>query len=105
MGVSKCPKCGKGIFQIESIMPIGYDREILSIICHTCNSIVGTVIDFVKSDEQTETNLQFQVLNKKLETVNNNIGQPMNGLKLLYNKLENLKKTEVLLMQHFKVVD
>ena len=94
MGVSKCPKCGKGIFQVESMMPVGYDREILCIICHTCNSIVGTVENFENSNEQNETDLQYQVLNKKLETVNNNIGQLMNGLKLLYNKLDGIKKAE-----------
>lgn len=94
MGVSKCPKCGKGLFQVESIMPIGYDREIMCIICHACSTIVGTVDGYANNDEQNEINLQFQVLNKKLETVNNNIGQVMNGLKLLYNKFENLKKPE-----------
>ena len=94
MGVSKCPKCGNGIFQVESMTPIGDDREILCIICHTCNSVVGTADALANSNEKDETNLQFQILNKKLETVNNNIGQLMNGLKLLYNKLENVKKTE-----------
>ncbi len=29
MTVSRCPKCGKGVFQVESIMPHGWDKTIL----------------------------------------------------------------------------
>ena len=94
MSVSKCSKCGKGIFQIESIMPIGSERDILCVICHHCNSIVGTLDHMSTDDAQKETNVQIQVLNKKLDTINQNIGQLMNGMKLLYNKFENAQKTE-----------
>lgn len=94
MTVSKCPKCGKGVFQVESLMPYGSDRTILCVICHSCSSILGTLNDVDNQSEFKEMNLQFQVLNKKLETVNNNIGQLMNGLKLLYNKLDGVKKPE-----------
>jgi beta-N-acetylglucosaminidase len=75
-------------------MPHGCDRTILFVICHSCSSIVGAIDDFKDQSENQEINLQFQVLNKKLETVNNNIGQLMNGLKLLYNKLDAIKKSE-----------
>lgn len=94
MTTSKCPKCGKGVFQVESIMPHGIDRTILCVICHSCNSILGAMDDFENKPDYKEIDLQFQVLNKKMETVNSNIGQLMNGLKLLYNKLDNLKKSE-----------
>jgi len=92
MSVSKCSKCGKGIFQIESIMPLGSDRDVLCVICHSCNSIVGT-LDYLSATEvQKETNVQIQVLNKKLDTINQNIGQLMNGVKLLYNKIDVTQK-------------
>lgn len=94
MTVARCPKCGKGVFQVESIMPHGYDRTIICVICHSCNSLLGTMDDFVHESDDKEVDLQFQVLNKKLETVNNNIGQLMNGLKLLYNKLDGIKNSE-----------
>ncbi len=69
-------------------------KQYLCVICHTCNSILGAIDDFENKPENKEIELQFQVLNKKLETVNNNIGQLMNGLKLLYNKLDGIKKSE-----------
>ena len=94
MNISRCPKCGKGIFQVESTIPHGCDRAILFVMCHSCNSILGALEDFNDKPENKEFELQFQVLNKKLETVNNNIGQMMNGLKLLYNKLESTKKAD-----------
>jgi hypothetical protein len=94
MTISRCPKCGKGVFQVESIMPHGWDKSILCVICHTCNSILGAIDDAENKPDNKEIELQFQVLNKKLETVNNNIGQLMNGLKLLYNKLDGIKKSE-----------
>ena len=94
MTTSRCPKCGKGVFQVESIMPHGVDQSILCVVCHNCNSILGAMTDLDNKPDNKEIDLQFQVLNKKLETVNNNVGQLMNGLKLLYNKLDGLKKVE-----------
>lgn len=89
MNVSKCPNCARSIFQIESITPIGSSRDIICVICHNCNSVVGTLDYISVSDENAKLNNQLGVINKKLETVNNNIGQLMNGLKLVYSKLEN----------------
>lgn len=94
MTISRCPKCGKGIFQVESMMPNGFNRSILCVICHSCSSILGTMVDSQNEPRNDEIELQFQVLNKKLETVNNNIGQLMNGLKLLYNKFDSIKKDD-----------
>ena len=94
MSISKCPKCDKGMFQIESIAPSGSDSNILCVVCHSCSSIVGT-LDASNAEEQKETNLQIKVLNKKLDTINHNIGQMMNGVKLIYGKIEKSQKTEI----------
>ena len=73
MSISRCPKCGKGVFQVESIMPHGFDKAILCVICHSCNSILGAMDDVQNNSDKKEIDLQFSVVNKKLETVNNNI--------------------------------
>ena len=88
MSTSKCPKCGKGVFQVESMTPIGAKRDILAVVCHTCSTIVGTVDYLSAADELNETNLQIKVLHNKLDTINQNLGQLINGMKLLYNKVE-----------------
>lgn len=89
MSISRCGKCEKSIFQIESITPIGSERAILCVICHNCNSIAG-VLDHAEDEaEGVNLKVQFQILNKKLDTINQNIGQLMNGMKLMYKKLEN----------------
>jgi transcription initiation factor IIE alpha subunit len=91
MSTSKCPKCGKGVFQFESMTPIGANRDILTVVCHTCNSIVGT-LDYLSSGEEiNELKIQINILHKKLDTINQNLGQLMNGMKLLYNKVTNGK--------------
>ena len=90
MSTSKCPKCGKGVFQVESMTPVGANRDILAVVCHTCSAIVGTVDYLSTTDELNETNLQIKVLHNKLDTINQNLGQLMNGMKLLYKKIENL---------------
>lgn len=96
MNVSKCPKCATTIFQIESITPHGTDRNIICVICHNCNTVVGSLDYLSVSEEHKKTRLQLDAVNKKLDTINNNIGQLMNGLKLVYSKLDkgNLKKEE-----------
>lgn len=94
MQSSKCPKCGKGVFQVESITPIGSNRDILCVICHSCSTTVG-ILDYLASGEEIkDANLQINVLNKKLEIVNQNISKLMNGMKLLYNKVDELKKVK-----------
>jgi hypothetical protein len=92
VNVSKCSKCGKGLFQMEAITPIGSNRDILAVICHSCNSIAGTVDYASTADELAETNLQIQVLSNKLDTINQNVGQLMNGVKLLYNQVNQVEK-------------
>ncbi len=89
MSVSKCAKCGNGLFQVEAITPIGSNRDILTVICHACNTIAGTVDYHSTAEELNEANLQIQVLSKKLDTINQNVGQLMNGVKLLYSKIDN----------------
>lgn len=86
MSISKCQKCGKSIFQIESLTPIGTDRDILCVMCHNCNTVVGT-LDHAAVEHQNEIGLQIKVINSKLDTINHNIGQLMNGMKLVYTKL------------------
>jgi Mg2+ and Co2+ transporter CorA len=88
MSISKCPKCGKSIFQIESITPIGSKRDVITVICHNCSSIAGTLDHEPSSKDQEEIKLQMQVINKKLDTINQNIGQLMNGMKLLYKRID-----------------
>jgi hypothetical protein len=87
LNISKCPKCSKSIFQIESLTPNGSDKNIICVICHQCNSIVGTLDYFQIEEEFKETNMQIQIINKKLDTINQNIGQIINGIKLLANKM------------------
>ena len=94
MNASKCSKCGNSVFQIESITPIGSKRDILCVVCHSCNSIAGTLDHLPTTDVQEDANLQIKVLNKKLDTINQNIGQIMNGVKLLYNKIDLAKKSD-----------
>lgn len=95
MNVSKCPKCSKGVFQIESITPVGSNSDILCVICHNCNTIVGTIDHLYEDECQKETDLQLKVINKKLDTINHNIGQMMNGIKLIYGKIEKSQKPEI----------
>ncbi len=92
MSVSKCSKCGKGLFQMEAITPIGSDRDILTVICHSCSTIAGTVDYVSTAEELVETNLQIKLLNNKLDTINQNVGQLMNGVKLLYNQVKQVEK-------------
>jgi len=93
MSISKCSKCGKSMFQIESLTPIGSKRDIITVICHACNTIVGTMEYSSHNEDEEDFKLQIQVLNNKLDTINNNLGQLLNGVRLLYNKIEDVKKS------------
>jgi len=89
MNFSQCPKCGQMVFQIESIAPVGSNTTIRSVICQACNSVVGTLDFNSSSDEQNDTKLQIQQLHKKLDTINQNMGKLMEGIKALYSKFNN----------------
>ena len=69
--------------------PVGTERNIVCVICHNCNTVVGTLDYISVTEEHDKLQNQLGIINKKLETVNNNIGQLMNGLKLVYGKIEN----------------
>ena len=75
MNTSKCPKCEKGVFQFESITPIGSKREILNVICHTCSTVVGS-LDYCSNGEyQEKTDKQISEINHKLNVINQNLGK------------------------------
>lgn len=88
MSISKCSNCGNRMFQVEALTPFGSEKDILCVICNSCSNVVGTLNFDSDADQLKEFELKLSIMNKKLDTINNNIGQLINGLKLVYKKLE-----------------
>lgn len=88
MSLAKCNKCGSTLFQSEVIMPVGSDREILSIICNSCNAMLGAT-EYYSTEKGLEIlTEEFKQVNKKMDVMNANLGQLMNAIKLIYKKIE-----------------
>ena len=49
---------------------------------------MGTVNSSENFTAQTDAELQINLINQKLETINSNLNKVMNGIKLLYSKIE-----------------
>ena len=82
MNTSKCPKCEKGVFQLESLEPIGSNRNILNVICHTCSTVVGSLDYCSNGESQEKTEKQFSEINHKLNVINQNLGKVLQHLNL-----------------------
>jgi peptidoglycan hydrolase CwlO-like protein len=88
MSIAKCNKCGGTLFQTEVIMPVGSPREILSIICNSCSSLLAATEYFSAETGLEEIKSEFEKINKKLDVINSNIGQLMSGVQTLYKKVD-----------------
>jgi len=84
-------KCGKGIFQIESLEPYGSDSSVISVICHNCYIVVGTIPN---SEYYEKIQNQIEIVENKLETINQNLEKIMNVIKVLYSKVDDISKSK-----------
>jgi hypothetical protein len=88
MSIAKCSKCGGSLFQTEVTMPVGSPREILSIVCNSCSTLLGITNYYSSEKDLLEIKDEFKTINKKMDVINANLGQLMNGIKMLYKKVD-----------------
>ena len=78
MSNSKCPNCKQSMFRMEAVAPLDSEIVIRSIICNSCNIVVGTL-----EDEKS--------ISDKLNIINDNIAKVMNGMEVLNGKINDLR--------------
>lgn len=71
--------------------PIGSDRDILCIICHSCSSVVGTLHHHDSGEELKVMNRQIEELNQSVGEIRANFKHLTNVLNKIYNQKGFLK--------------
>ena len=78
MSISKCPNCKQSMFRVEAVAPLDSEIVIRSVLCNTCNVVVGTL------DEE-------KGMVEKLNIINDNLSKVMNGMEILNRKINDLR--------------